>query len=271
MEYYGGEMSDLQMQRFQEKLLSDIIEFQKEFNEPYYVFVLKSEIQNPTDYFHFIIYELGKNRIILWGIYDKINREVHVDDGCIYSVMKIGSYHKLMMTKFVLVNSVVKNRITSLVREFMGKIIYPRNYHEYKMMKAYVEYSHTGNESILKLIEREDNMYRSDMYSKGKIIPSIFDIIDDNYDVLDQLENDVYNYERGINLSMKEFKRNEDINTFISDIYSYMSKHNIEQEYTEKCPPNIFKGRDFHIDDEFYSDLPYKYDIKRNNELEELL
>lgn len=305
-------LTQLQLMKMKNKLLSDIVEFQKEFNEPYFIFVPMDEIANPTSYFNFIIYELGKNRIILWGIYDKKTKNIHVDNGCVYGIMKIANYHKLMMTKFILVNSVVKNRISNLVKQFSGIVKYPRNYHEYRMFKAYLQYLNTKDETILKLMEEEDDAFRNNMdmndlrnnseynikayvipdshsgdfdemeFIRGgqyvlktiKNVPPIFEILK-RYRTKNQLERDVNNYEKDINISTIEFKNNEELNIFIEDMYEYLSKHNLYDKYNEKCPEELFKDKDFFIDDfedsYFESNLPHKYELDQDYEMEDLI
>ena len=46
-------MEQEQILELEERLLSDIIEFQKVFKEPYYIFVPKDEIKNPKKIFSF--------------------------------------------------------------------------------------------------------------------------------------------------------------------------------------------------------------------------
>ncbi len=58
-------------------------------NSPFNFFVRKKDLEISDNLIYFYSYSIGKNKVILWGVYDKDNEEFLLDDNCKYSVSQM--------------------------------------------------------------------------------------------------------------------------------------------------------------------------------------
>lgn len=54
-------------------------------NSPYNIFLRLKDIENNSDIIYFYGYSMGKERVIIWGLYDKTNSEFLIDNSCQYN------------------------------------------------------------------------------------------------------------------------------------------------------------------------------------------
>lgn len=62
---------------------------------PYNLFVRVSDIETNASLIYFYAYSLGREKVMLWGVYDAINNEFLVDNNCTYDINDLASIIKI--------------------------------------------------------------------------------------------------------------------------------------------------------------------------------
>lgn len=87
-------------------------------SSPYNLFLRVSDVEANSTMIYFYAYSLGRERVILWGVYDAINNEFLVDNNCLYDISDLADIIKIWQShayKFSL--SSQKNSMTMRLKQ----------------------------------------------------------------------------------------------------------------------------------------------------------
>lgn len=81
--------------------------------DPFNLFLRVKDIEKGSDseFVYFYVYSIGKSKVILWGIYDKMSEEFQIDDACQYDVKYLSDTLKLWQKNgYKYISNQTKNR-----------------------------------------------------------------------------------------------------------------------------------------------------------------
>lgn len=174
----------------------------KPLNFPYNLFLNLKELSDPNSRFvYFFVYVIGEKKIVLWGVYDKIDDKFFVDGFCRYTPSELNMIVQRWKSNHqtYIANS-VKDRPTEIINRELGYGL--ASYSEYVKNKYLLAY-------LDNMISREEleNVYPG-LYDEFIIkfedqtglIPGLsedYDIIFHNY--IEDFRDSILNYENTIN------------------------------------------------------------------------
>lgn len=169
---------------------------------PYNLFLNLNELSDPYSRFvYFFVYVIGQKKLVLWGVYDKIDDKFFIDGLCQYSpsqlnmiVQRWKDHHQTYIA-----NSVKDRPIEIINRELGYK---PTQYSEYVKNKYLLAY--LDNKISLDELEKRypglHNEFIINFEDKTGLIPGLsedYDLI--LHDYIDHFRHTVLEYERKIN------------------------------------------------------------------------
>lgn len=209
---------------------------------PFNLFLnLKQLIDPDSRFIYFFIYSMGKQKVILWGVYDKQDQSFHIDSACRYMTRQLSpiTMQWIKSGYTYIGNSVVNRPLEILSKMVEGKaslgilnVEGPRmDYQEY-IQKKYL------------LAMLKGNISDQEYLDKYQVFPKL---PEDDYELAeyaDDLERELKKYEKGINRSdiTYRFERSikETLEKIISRFEDTVSKGDISSERFEaalqECP-----------------------------------
>jgi len=174
----------------------------KPLNFPYNLFLNLEELSDPNLRFvYFFVYVIGEKKIVLWGVYDKVDDKFYVDGLCRYVpsqlnmiVQRWKAHHQTYVA------NTVKDRPTEIINRELG---YERTpYSEYvknKYLLAYLDNKISREE----LENRYPGLYDefiTKFEDQTGLIPGLsedYDVVLDDY--IEDFRDSILNYENTIN------------------------------------------------------------------------
>ena len=121
-----------------------------QITDPVNIFFSQNDLMNldMTDYIYFSVYTMGKNKLVLWGVYNLETHEFEFDAACRYTLSQIMPiFNTWKRNKYVYVGNTVvdrvRERLTSLLPEH-NTFKYIKSYDTYKLLKYLTTYFGTG-------------------------------------------------------------------------------------------------------------------------------
>jgi len=107
----------------QEELEDYYLGVVEEFKSPLNIyFDLETLLDSDIKIAYFIAYTIGKEKNILWGIYDKVSGKFIFDNGCHYNAKQLFTYTKTWKeNNYVYMGNIVKNRIIKRITKHLGQ------------------------------------------------------------------------------------------------------------------------------------------------------
>ena len=123
-------------------------------NSPFNFFVKKEDLKYPNDIIYFYAYSMGKNKVVIWGVYDPHTEEFLLDNNCKYNVSQMKEIvDNIQNNGYEYKFSASKNRISS--SKIMVQLGISRKYSReiYDKFKSYfiskiVIYGHIKSKDI---------------------------------------------------------------------------------------------------------------------------
>jgi len=226
--------------------INNYINITKEFSSPIHLYMDKTLT-------YFLIYTIGKEKIIAWGIYK--NDKFIFSDGCKYKLNFLNNYiSSWNENDFYILGLAVKNRINSRLNSFLNNKQYIKNYKEYK--ELFLWYSIKKNKLDKKLKKYLTNniqniLSRFDIYNDlNNIILNLttYQLIYDDYQLnqyydkikelkvllLKNVKKQLDIYEKNINL-IEIIKHSDILNNF------YKKIKNINFKFINDCETDKLK------------------------------
>jgi hypothetical protein len=111
-----------------------------ELNNPFHLCLHLNDFLESIRYVKTVVYSIGRNPEIIWGLYDKESTKFIWNDSCNYKKLNILSnlLKQLRIHNFTLVSNAVKDRISSTMNEFLGK--QTLDFEKYRILKYVLYY-----------------------------------------------------------------------------------------------------------------------------------
>lgn len=109
-------------------------------NFPYNLFLNLSELLNPdAEYVYFFAYILGREKVVMWGVYSKAEKDFYIEGSCRYSPGQLYAMTKAWKEQGqTYVANTVRNRIEDRLAFYLNE---PRlDYQEYLKLKFLLGY-----------------------------------------------------------------------------------------------------------------------------------
>lgn len=88
-------------------------------NSPYNIFLRLKDIENNNDIIYFYAYSMGKEKAIIWGLYDKNNNEFLIDNSCQYHPNQLKEIiDTWKLNKYDYFFTAMRNRMTSRIDQY---------------------------------------------------------------------------------------------------------------------------------------------------------
>lgn len=227
-------------------------------NSPFNLFINIENINNrDIPYVYFFSYSFGKNRVIIWGIYKKLENEIKIQSMCQFNSWYYTNYIKQWKeVGYEIYTTEFKNKFTNLIKTYVGKskpdeIITETDYKAWSYCISYLD-NKINEDDLEFLFETLDinqlSYYWENYILVGKLpIEDFYDIlnISDSTDDMEFLEKiyeakDIINeYEKKINYIDNRAPNNiRTIITQISDLFlRYVEKSQYVSESAIKLLP----------------------------------
>lgn len=119
---------------------------------PFHLFLRMADLQKSNKYIYFFGYSIGSKSIILWGIYDKDNRQFLIDDYCKWKLIgrsedgeayNIGAYMSTWknLGKYQYIANTVSNRPKKLISKYTRNkqsTDYITDYNHYRTLSKFI-------------------------------------------------------------------------------------------------------------------------------------
>lgn len=123
-------------QRGEQYNVEDYIDLVREIKSPYHLYIKKDDIGKDTA--HFMIYNIGKEKKIVWGIYT--NDKFIFLGGCKYKLKNLIKYiDSWRDIDYEFMGNVVKNRTTAILSKYMSIKRKIENHEEYETIYLWYE------------------------------------------------------------------------------------------------------------------------------------
>ena len=239
----------------EEYKIEDYIDVVREITSPYHLYIKKDDIGK--DVVHFIIYNIGKEKKIIWGIYT--NDKFIFLNGCKYKLRNLMKYISSWQNiEYEFTGDIVKNRIKTTFAQYgiiEGQI---ENYEEYKTIYLWYKIKKKNDKAnkFTKYINKEiknkvlskyneyasliniKNMYPILELYEGEDLEEILkNITLLKKKLLKKVKKDIKKYENGINLFEKANEENE--SNLISKLYEQIKRKDFNM--LNDCEDDILK------------------------------
>lgn len=120
---------------YQNEYAQDLVGVIRRINSPFNLYMRLTDFFNNSSYIYFVVYSIGKRKIILWGVYDKINKNFIVDSSCRYTNLNdLQNFRKASIQhNYSYVGNIVQNKINETLSRFS-------NISPFHFIKSYDDY-----------------------------------------------------------------------------------------------------------------------------------
>lgn len=237
---------------------------------PYNLFINYDNItDNKERYVYFFVYVFGKNKIILWGLYDKITETFSIDGGCKYEVAQLQTMINHWKSKNInYVGNSVVDRISERMKLYM-KAPPKMSPEEYEKLKNIHDYF-VGQIDFDEFSAKCPGCYEQflfDLSWESQLNPGDPGYASAYMKKLDDLDRKIVDHEPPVN-PREEYEKNKYLNSF------YMGEitlNDLERRY-----PGVYDNFLLELsretgltpaDDEYY----FAYEEKMSNLLEKII
>lgn len=178
-----------------EENLEEELHIVQPLNYPYNLFLNLSELLNPDlNYVYFFAYILGREKVVMWGVYDKLNREFYIEGSCRYTPGQLFAMTKAWKEQGqTYVANAVRDRIEERLSHYLDR---PRlDYQEYRKLKFLLGYI-DGKITLHQLEERYPGSFEEFRSSVPLLSPD-YDL--EIYDKAEEIREKVEKYQKTIN------------------------------------------------------------------------
>lgn len=106
----------------QKDTIENLINLIKPLTDPYFIYINIAQLQDTSSKFiYFYAYRMGREKILLWGSYNRITKNINIAGGCKYNNLALlNSAIKIWNSKgFAYVFGEVKNKSTNLISLYL--------------------------------------------------------------------------------------------------------------------------------------------------------
>jgi len=192
---------------------------------PYNLFLNLSELLDPDlNHVYFFAYILGKERVVMWGVYDKETQDFYIEGTCRYRTGQLYAMTKVWKAQGqVYVANAVKNRINERLNHYMqGKPV--MSYEQYLKKKFILGYL-DGKISLHEL----ENKYPGAWKEFNLIHPLSPNYELDLDELRDELQNEIDKYQKTINRLDVSNALNANVSQIVAKI-TQRFKEKVERE-----------------------------------------
>lgn len=213
---------DLQMEMLQLPAKSDNLRQEKldtylgiahGLADPFNLFINITDIKENRDLIYFFSYSMGKKKVVVWGVYDKIIDDINIEAGCQFNSWKYISYiNTWKEMNYQIFTTLAKNKFDEKILKYSNKLNAKKINNEtdlkaWKYMMAYFD-DNISEDDFIFLFDRlntSELSYSYDNYYQGKSpildfydlfnIPDLSDS-DDISDIIDNIQDEIDDFEK---------------------------------------------------------------------------
>jgi hypothetical protein len=93
------------------------------FTDPFNLFINMTDIEENKDLIYFFSYSMGKKKVVVWGVYDKINDHIEIEAGCQFNSWKYVDYINFWKEmNYKIYTTLSKNKFDEKILRYTDKI-----------------------------------------------------------------------------------------------------------------------------------------------------